>query len=223
MGQKIIFGDDFGLILKSRDLENKIRESGRQIIAGVDEAGRGPLAGPVVAAAVILPESGMITGLDDSKKLSAARRDILFDRIVTSGAEYAVGIVDNEMIDRINILRASLRAMAQAVYKLSKKPDLVMVDGNQPIPNLEFAQTTIIGGDAICPSISAASIIAKVTRDRIMDHYDKLYSDFSFSKHKGYPTAEHLEQLITFGATPIHRRSFKPVAEALLQTELTLV
>ncbi|MEE9443665.1 MAG: ribonuclease HII [candidate division Zixibacteria bacterium] len=222
MGQKIIFGDDVGKLLESCDLESKLRETGRQIIAGVDEAGRGPLAGPVVAAAVILPDSGMIPGLDDSKKLSAARRDILFDRIVTSGAEYAVGIVDNEMIDRINILRASLRAMAQAVCKLSKKPDFVMVDGNQPIPNLELAQATIVGGDAICPSISAASIIAKVTRDRIMDHYDKLYADFSFSKHKGYPTAEHLDQLKTYGVTPIHRKSFKPVAEALSRAELTL-
>jgi ribonuclease HII len=222
MGQKIIFSDDVGDFLKSCDLESKLRENGRHYIAGVDEAGRGPLAGPVVAAAVILPRNEMIRGLDDSKKLTPARRDILFDRIVTSGAQYAVGIVDNEMIDRINILRASLRAMAQAVGKLSIKPDIVLVDGNQPIPNLEFAQATIIGGDAICPSISAASIIAKVTRDRIMDHYNKLYADFSFSQHKGYPTAEHLEQLKTFGVTPIHRRSFKPVAEALSQTELTL-
>jgi ribonuclease HII len=222
MGQKVIFNDDIGILTDPAKLEEKIFQSGHHILAGVDEAGRGPLAGPVVAAAVIFPDGEYLDGLEDSKKLSSVRRDIMFDKIVTSDAIFAVGIVDNEIIDRINILRASLRAMTQAVCKLRQTPDFVLVDGNQTIPNIEINQAAIVGGDSICPSISAASIIAKVTRDRIMDHYAKLYPDYSFAKHKGYPTPEHLKELKLFGPTPIHRKSFKPVAELIAQTEMSL-
>jgi ribonuclease HII len=175
-----------------------------------------------VAAAAMLPEGTVIEGLDDSKKMSPAKRDIVFDRIVASDAVYAVGIVDNEMIDRINILRASLRAMAQAVGKLECRDAFVVVDGNQTIPNLEFPQMAVIGGDSVCPSISAASIVAKVTRDRIMDRYDSLYPHFAFAKHRGYPTAEHLKELHMHGPTPIHRVSFRPVHEMISQLEMSL-
>jgi ribonuclease HII len=224
VGQKVLIHDATGRLGNGlRGLEEKLRQSGYPLIIGSDEAGRGPLAGPVVAAAVIFRDGRMPEGLDDSKKLSPAKREMLFDRIVTSDAAYAVGIIDNEMIDRINILRASLRAMAQAVGKLNCRDAFVLVDGNQTIPNLDLPQMAVVGGDALCPSIAAASIIAKVTRDRIMDHYDTLYPHFSFSKHKGYPTPEHLAELHKYGPTPIHRLSFRPVQELVSQTELSLM
>jgi len=201
------------------DIESKLRDNGYEAIAGVDEAGRGPLAGPVVAAAVMIPRGVTIEGIDDSKKLTAVRRDIVFDRILASKAAYAIGIVDNDMIDTINILRASLRAMGQAICKLADKLDFVLVDGNQTIPSVKLPQMAVVGGDALCQSISAASIIAKVTRDRIMAHYASLYPLYSFNKHKGYPTAEHLKELREYGPTPIHRRSYKPVQEALAQLD----
>ncbi|MCK5127423.1 MAG: ribonuclease HII [candidate division Zixibacteria bacterium] len=222
MGQKIIIKNESSIFGPAGELENRLKEKGCRNIIGVDEAGRGPLAGPVVAAAVYLPESACIEGLDDSKKLTATKREILFDKIVSSDAAYAVGIIDNELIDKINILRASLRAMTEAVHKLHLESDCVLVDGNQTIPNMELPQIAIIGGDGLCPSISAASIIAKVTRDRIMDHYDNLFADFSFAKHKGYPTAAHMKELKLYGPTPIHRKSYKPVAEVLSQMEMSL-
>jgi len=222
MAQKIFINDRVGLLQGAGELEQRLRENGYRYIIGADEAGRGPLAGPVVAAAVLLPEDTFIDGLDDSKKLTPARRELIFDRIIASEAAYAVGIVDNEMIDRINILRASLRAMAQAVGKLKCRDGFVLVDGNHTIPNLEFPQMAVIGGDALCPSISAASIVAKVTRDRIMDHYAKLYPNFAFARHRGYPTPDHLKELRLHGPTPIHRVSFKPVQELISQVEMSL-
>jgi ribonuclease HII len=223
MAQKILIKDEIGRLGGALDLELRLRQNGHNVLIGADEAGRGPLAGPVVAAAVMITEETVIEGLDDSKKLTPARREILFDRIITSDAAYAVGIVDNEMIDRINILRASLQAMAQAVAKLKYRQAMVLVDGNHTIPNLDFDQLAVVGGDALCPSISAASIIAKVTRDRIMDHYDRLYPNFSFSRHRGYSTAEHLRELKLYGPTPIHRMSFKPVQEMAFQLEMSLI
>jgi len=222
MAQKIFINDRIGLLQGAGDLEERLRQNGYQHIIGADEAGRGPLAGPVVAAAVLLPEGTVIEDLDDSKKLTPAKRELVFDRIIASEAAYAVGIVDNEMIDRINILRSSLRAMAQAVAKLKCREAFVLVDGNHTIPNLDFPQMAVIGGDAVCPSISAASIIAKVTRDRIMDHYARLYPHFAFGKHRGYPTAEHIKELHQHGPTPIHRVSFKPVQELISQLEMSL-
>ncbi len=222
MAQRIFINDEVGLLGGSSGLEEKLRQNGYYHIVGADEAGRGPLAGPVVAAAVLIPEDTVIEGVDDSKKLTPAKRDLVFDRIVASDAAYAVGIVDNEMIDRINILRASLHAMAQAIGKLKCRNAFVLVDGNQTIPNLDFPQLAVVGGDATCSSIAAASIIAKVTRDRIMDHYARLYPGFSFARHKGYPTAEHLKELRRNGPTPIHRVSFRPVHELVHQTEMAL-
>lgn len=222
MGSKIIIRDEAGRIGDYSRLIEKLKDKGFEQIVGVDEAGRGPLAGPVIAAAVILPDNFPTYELQDSKKLSAARRDQLFDLIVASDAVYSVGIVDNIIIDRINILRASLRAMAEAVNKLDRRPDFILVDGKQTIPSINMAQMAIIRGDDFCSSISAASIVAKVTRDRIMDHYDRLYPEFSFRKHKGYPTAAHLKELEMYGSTPIHRRSFRPVQNVIEQLDLQL-
>ncbi len=196
-------------------LEQMLAEKGYRAICGVDEVGRGPLAGPVVAAAVIMPPDIHIEGLTDSKKLSGPRREEMFEQIIELGLICAVGVIDHETIDRINILRASLMAMRKAVMELKQVPDIILVDGNYPIPNIEQPQFAVVGGDRQCQSISAASIVAKITRDRIMDKYEAMFPSFSFSKHKGYPTPEHLEELREFGPTDIHRRSFKPVAELI--------
>lgn len=198
-------------------MEQMLCEKGYQTICGVDEVGRGPLAGPVVAAAVILPPNIIIEGLADSKKLTAAKRDELFDEIIRLEIPCAVGIIDNEEIDRLNILKASLLAMRKAVIDLKASPDIVLVDGDYPIPKISYPQVSIIDGDNLCKSISAASIVAKVTRDRIMDRYEKMYPSFSFSKHKGYSTPSHLSELKIYGPCEIHRKSFKPVAELVEQ------
>lgn len=178
--------------------------------AGVDEAGRGPLAGPVVAAAVILPEGPALEGIDDSKKLSHLRRKAMLERITNTAISFAIGIVEPERIDEINILRASLLAMELSVNNLDTKPDFLLIDGNQRT-SLLIPQNTIIKGDSRCCSIAAASILAKVTRDSIMEKYDDLYPEYNFKKHKGYPTKEHLEAIRKFGPCPIHRRTFRGV------------
>jgi ribonuclease HII len=190
-----------------------LADKGYQAVCGVDEVGRGPLAGPVVAAAVILPYEIEIDGLDDSKKLSAARREEIFDEIIQRELICAIGIIDNETIDQINIHKASLMAMRKAVIDLKEKPEFVLVDGNYTIPNVPQPQYAIVGGDASCKAISAASIVAKVTRDKIMEKYQTIYPDFSFAQHKGYPTPAHLSELRLHGPCDIHRRSFKPVAD----------
>jgi ribonuclease HII len=196
-------------------LEQMLAEKGYHAICGVDEVGRGPLAGPVVAAAVIMPPEMFIEGLTDSKRLTPLQRERIFEEIADLGLVCSVGVIDHESIDRMNILRASLMAMRKAVMDLRHAPDIILVDGNYPIPNVDQPQFTVVGGDRQCQSIAAASIVAKITRDRIMDRYEALFPSFSFSKHKGYPTAEHLEELREYGPTEIHRRSFKPVAELI--------
>jgi len=203
-----------------KNVETMLFDKGYGSVCGVDEVGRGHLAGPVVAAAVIFPHDLEIKGLDDSKKLSAAKREKIFDLIAELHLPCAVGIIDHESIDKINILKASLKAMRKAIFELEEKPDFVLVDGDQTIPQIVQPQYSIIGGDALCRSISAASIIAKVTRDKIMDRYDEIYPEFSFSQHKGYPTPIHLEELKEFGPTDIHRKSFKPVMQQLNQYAL---
>lgn len=202
-------------ISELKGIEQSLQKKGYRYIAGADEAGRGPLAGPVVAAAVILPEALTIDGLNDSKKLTPTRREELFEEIIASGAVCAVGVMDNDIIDRTNILKASLLAMRKAVISLEIRPQFILVDGLHPIPNLDTPQYAIVGGDALCQSISAASIIAKVTRDRIMDKYQELYPDYSFSCHRGYPTARHFDELKNFGPTEIHRKTFRPVVELI--------
>lgn len=176
--------------------------------AGIDEAGRGPLAGPVVAAAVILPQNADIPGINDSKKLSASKREKLFDVITEQCLSFGIGIIESDEIDKINILNAALKAMKQAVSYLCAEPGVLLIDGNKKIDsNLE--QVTIVKGDSKCISIACASILAKVTRDRIMDEYDKIYSNYNFKQHKGYPTKEHLRLIKEHGACEIHRKTFR--------------
>ncbi len=178
--------------------------------AGVDEAGRGPLAGPVVAAAVILDPARPIHGLADSKVLAPARREALALQIRAQALAWALGEAGVEEIDRLNILQATLLAMRRAVEALPVYPALVLVDGNQP-PALHCQVRTVVGGDATVPAISAASILAKVARDRTMTELDAVYPGYGFARHKGYPTAEHIQALWRLGATPEHRLSFAPV------------
>ncbi len=185
------------------------------LIAGVDEVGRGPLAGAVVAAAVILDPKNVIEGLTDSKKLSEKKREVYFDLIHEKALAFAIGRAEVEEIDQLNILQASLLAMKRAVDELSIKPDLVLVDGNKTT-DFGIPSKPIIQGDLIEPCISAASILAKVTRDREMQVIDKLYPQYGFAKHKGYPTKLHREALQRYGITPIHRKSYAPVQQILL-------
>jgi ribonuclease HII len=181
--------------------------------AGVDEAGRGPLAGPVVVAAVVLPPAHDLDSLDDSKRLSVRKRQHLAPLIKERAVAWAVEVVDVAEIDRYNILQATLLGMERAVGKLDPKPDRVLVDGNRA-PRLPFDVQTIVGGDRLVQAISAASILAKVHRDGLMVSLHDRYPDYGFDRHKGYPTAVHLERLETLGACPAHRRSFAPVQKA---------
>lgn len=183
-------------------------------IAGVDEAGRGPLAGPVLAAAVILNPNKDIIGLNDSKKLSLKKRMLLEPQIKEFAIAWAIGRSEWFEIDQINILQASLLAMKRAVESLIAHPELVLVDGNH-CPALDVPVKAIIGGDSLEPAISAASILAKQERDREMEAMEEIYPGYGFAKHKGYPTAEHMSALNSLGPSPIHRRSFKPVQKVL--------
>ena len=184
------------------------------LIAGVDEAGRGPLAGPVVAAAVILDDMNPIKGLNDSKKLSPLRREKLYDEIRAKALCCSVAEASVEEIDELNILQATMLAMRRAVDGLRLKPHMVLVDGNR-LPVLDVLAEAIVRGDATVPAISAASILAKVTRDRWCQELDQRYPQYGFAGHKGYGTAEHLAALRTHGACPEHRRTFAPVAQVL--------
>ncbi len=188
-------------------IENEYRSLGYTVICGTDEAGRGPLAGPVAAAACILPYGIQITGLDDSKKLSEKKREILYDVITSEAVSYAVAYATVEEIEEINILNASLLAMRRAVSLLSPKPSVVLADGSI-IRGFETDAAAIIGGDAISPSIAAASVLAKVSRDRLCVELDRKYPGYGIAKHKGYATAYHREMLKKFGPAPCHRKSF---------------
>jgi ribonuclease HII len=184
------------------------------LVAGVDEAGRGPLAGPVVAAAVILDARAPIQGLADSKQLSPRRREQLFDEIRAKALCCSVAQASVEEIDRLNILQATMIAMQRAVKGLRLKPNKVLVDGNR-LPSLEVLAEAVVSGDALVPAISAASILAKVTRDRLLDELHALHPGYGFDRHKGYGTAQHMLALQTLGPLDVHRRSFAPVARAL--------
>ena len=213
-----------------RRFEAEAWAQGFTAVAGVDEVGRGPLAGPVVAAAVILPQAFTHPEIKDSKLLSAKQREKLAPIIEQAALSWALGVVDVAAIDRLNILRASLTAMAQALHGLSRQADYVLIDGNQKIPLEVFAeldgngakppqQKTIVQGDRLCLSIAAASIVAKVARDRMMVDFDRQYPDYGFAGHKGYGSAAHLAALRRYGPTPIHRRSFKPVRDLLIAAQ----
>lgn len=189
------------------EFENEAYKEGFEIVCGVDEAGRGPLAGPVVAGAVILPKGFVVDGVNDSKKLTEKKREILFDIIKNESVCWAVGTASCEEIDEINILQATFLAMRRAVDGLSVKPDIALIDGNKT-PGLEICQRAIIKGDAKSANIAAASIIAKVTRDRYMLKMAEKYPQYQFEKHKGYGTKLHYEMIKEYGISPIHRKTF---------------
>lgn len=191
-----------------------------RLIAGVDEVGRGPLVGAVVTAAVILDPARPIVGLADSKKLSEKRRLALYDEIRAHALAWSLGRAEPEEIDQLNILHATMLAMQRAVAGLAVTPDYVLIDGNR-CPALPMPSTAVVKGDSLVAEISAASIIAKVTRDREMAELDAIFPQYGFAQHKGYPTAQHLAMLTEHGATPHHRRSFAPVRNALLDNEVT--
>lgn len=190
-------------LMKEFDREYKIYGT----VCGIDEAGRGPLCGPVVAAAVILPDEYNILYINDSKKLSETKREEVYKEIDKYAVSYGVGIVSPERIDEINILQATYEAMRTAIHKLSVTPDILLNDA-VTIPMVDIKQVPIIKGDAKSQSIAAASIVAKVTRDHLMEEYDKLYPEYGFAKHKGYGTAAHIKAIKEYGPCPIHRRTF---------------
>jgi ribonuclease HII len=190
--------------------EKNARAAGYRYVVGIDEAGRGPLAGPVVAAAVLLAADILPSGVQDSKRLTASQRDVAYGEIHRQALAYGVGIVSHEQIDRQNILWATKEAMIQAVRQLSLAPDLLLIDGPHTLP-MAVPQRAIVGGDACCASIAAASVVAKVTRDRLMMAYAQHYPRYGFERHKGYPTREHYAHLQRYGPCAIHRRSFRGV------------
>ena len=189
------------------EIENERRKKGYKYIAGVDEAGRGPLAGPVYAAAVILPEGMLIEGINDSKKLSEKKREELFDVICEKASAYCIAEVSHTRIDEINILNATFEAMNKAVNGLNIRPDYVLIDGNR-IKGMEIPHETVVKGDAKSISIAAASILARVSRDRVMYEMAKQYPLYGFDKHKGYGTKAHCDAILKYGACEIHRKSF---------------
>lgn len=189
------------------EFEEKAWQNGYSAVCGVDEAGRGPLAGPVCAAAVILPAGIVIEGLNDSKKLSEKKREALFDIIAENAVSWSVSLVDEKMIDEINILQATYRAMRQAVEGLPHPADFAYIDGNR-MEGLDLPYECVVSGDARIPSIAAASIVAKVTRDRLMRDFAVRYPVYGFERHKGYGSRAHHEALLQYGPCPIHRRTF---------------
>jgi ribonuclease HII len=200
--------------------DEDFRTEGYSPLAGVDEVGRGALAGPVVAAAVILPGNLLIADLNDSKKISEKEREVLFKEIKKRALDYTIETINNKIIDRINILEATFLAMSRAVLKLKIKPNLSLIDGNHNVPSLSlFNQKPIISGDEKSATIAAASILAKVTRDRIMFKYAKNYKIYYFERNKGYGTKKHIEILKKYGVCPIHRLTFAP-AKTLPSTQI---
>jgi ribonuclease HII len=201
---------------KLNHFENDLHQKGIMQVAGIDEAGRGPLAGPVIAACVILDPDTVLPGVNDSKKLTAAERERLFDQIMTSASAYGIGCVSARDIDRINIYEAARLAMIRALEHMARHPEFLLIDAMKlPVP---VPQLSLIKGDARSNSIAAASIVAKVTRDRLMSDLDKCYPEYGFAGNKGYGTPQHLAALKTYGACPEHRFSFSPVA-AIARTE----
>ena len=191
-----------------KEEEKKLHSRGFKNICGIDEAGRGPLAGPVVIAGVIMPEDSMIEGVNDSKKVSEKKRELLYDKIIEEAISYSVAIIGQDVIDEINILNATKKGLTNVVEGLDVRPNLIIVDALEHIDTKGIPYESIIKGDAKCYSIAAASILAKVTRDRIMREWDLVYPQYGFAKHKGYGTAFHIQAIKEYGLCPIHRRSF---------------
>lgn len=196
--------------------ENECKANGYKLIAGVDEVGRGPLAGPAVVASVILPENFFIEKINDSKKLSEATREKIYDIIMENAIAVNRAIIDEKTIDRVNIYQAAMNGMYEAIYGLNPKPDAVLIDA-MPLESLDIYHQSIIKGDAKSASIAAASIVAKVERDRMMNEFDKIYPQYGFAKNKGYGTSEHLEALRKYGPCEIHRKSFEPIKSMMMQ------
>ena len=195
-------------LINLKKYEENLYNEGLKYICGIDEAGRGPLAGPVVIAGVIMPEDSMIEGVNDSKKVSEKKREKLYDIILEEAISYSVAIIGQDVIDEINILNATKQGVTKVVEGLDVKPDLILVDALTHIDTKGIPYDSIIKGDAKCYNIAAASIIAKVTRDRIMRQWDEIYPQYGFINHKGYGTAKHIEALKEYGPCPIHRKSF---------------
>lgn len=195
-------------LTKLKEIENNLYSKGMNYICGIDEAGRGPLAGPVVVASVIMPKDSMIEGVNDSKKISESKREQLYERIIEEAISYGVGIIDQKEIDEINILNATKKGLTNSLKELTVRPDIILVDALNGIDTLQIPYQSIIKGDAKAYSISAASIIAKVTRDRIMRQWDEIYPQYGFAKHKGYGTAAHIAAIKEYGICPLHRLSF---------------
>lgn len=195
-------------LIELKKMDKEFYDKGVKYVAGIDEAGRGPLAGPVVVASVILPQDSMIEGINDSKKISESKREKLYEIITKEAISYGVGIIYQEEIDEINILQATKKGLTEAIKQMNIKPNIIMVDALSGIDTLGIPYKSIIKGDAKCYSIAAASIIAKVTRDRIMREWDKVYPEYGFGSHKGYGTAKHIAAIKEFGPCPIHRRTF---------------
>ena len=209
---------EFERLQEMQKIEKELYTQGIQSICGIDEAGRGPLAGPVVIASVIMPQESRIEGVNDSKKVSEKKRELLYEKITEEAIAYGVGIIDQNEIDKINILNATKEGLTLCIKELEKdlkekgrkieKPDIILVDALTKIDTDGIPYRSIIKGDSKCYSIAAASIIAKVTRDRIMRQWDEIYPQYGFISHKGYGTAKHIEAIKEYGLTPIHRRSF---------------
>lgn len=195
-------------LIALKEIENEFFNKGVKYIAGIDEAGRGPLAGPVVVACCMLDKDSMIEGVNDSKKVSEAKREKLYDIITNEAISYGIGIVYQDEIDEINILQATKKALTMAIQDMKTKPNIILVDALSGIDTLGIPYKSIIKGDAKCYQIAAASIIAKVTRDRIMRQWDQVYPEYGFLSHKGYGTAKHIEALKKYGPCPIHRKTF---------------
>ena len=205
--KKLTEAEELERVLNMYEIENEYHKNGYVNIAGIDEAGRGPLAGPVYAAAVILDSGTVIKGLNDSKKLSEKRREEIFDEIIEKAVSYHIFSVNEKVIDEINILEATYKAMGGAMEGLEVVPDFVLIDGNR-IKGIELPHETVVKGDLKCASIAAASILAKVSRDKFMIEAAEKYPQYGFEKHKGYGTATHNEAILKYGPCPIHRRTF---------------
>lgn len=201
------YNEDYKRVMNLWKYEREIFQRGYNLVAGIDEAGRGPLAGPVVAAAVILPKDLFVEGINDSKQISKTKRETIYDIIQKEALGIGIGLVDNEVIDKINILNATKLAMKKALEKIQTPPQYVLIDALE-LTDINIKQTPIIGGDSKSISIAAASIVAKVFRDKAMEEYGVLYPDYDFDIHKGYPTAKHYEAIKKYGITPIHRKTF---------------
>lgn len=195
-------------LIKIKELEKDLYSKGFKKICGIDEAGRGPLAGPVVVAGVIMPEDSMIEGINDSKKVTEKRREKLYDIIKEEAISYSIAVIDHNVIDEINILNATKQGVTDVVDGLDVKPNLIIVDALTHINTRGIPYEPIVKGDAKCYNIAAASILAKVTRDRIMRQWDEIYPQYGFASHKGYGTAKHISAIKEYGLCPIHRRTF---------------